>query len=178
MRHFLLAATATLLACTSPPAQGEDGESDTGEASLSNLLECEQPRPCGTVIAVDGDPGLEPPTAYEADEVCALENMRDGNPMLLDYSDGCEGMCYGSAILTRSDRSVLVQDYAEVFEGGIEFDGIVVEFDELADAQVCTLQPASYFEGCLAAFDVACLSKSNWYTDCAAAVEPSCEPGG
>ncbi len=142
--------------------------------SLTQVYDCEQPEPCGIFSAPSGDPGRAPPTDYDAAQRCVLEGLAAGEAMLIHYNDGCEGMCYGSALLTRSDGSVLVQPYAETFEGGIDFDGIRVEFSDWEQSEACELVDTSFFEACLASFDEACLRESNWLMDCGPVGEPSC----
>jgi hypothetical protein len=66
-----------------------------------HALECDAPVPCGIVSAISGDPGMEDPSEYSEAQACALAALAQGSPALLHFSDGCEGMCYGEAILIR-----------------------------------------------------------------------------
>lgn len=154
-----LAAGCALAGCKDFPAPPE--------SQLDSVYECDQPQPCGIFGAPSGDPGRMPPVDYDPAQRCTLERLANAEPVLIHYNDGCEGMCYGRAILTRPDGTAIVQDYQEVFEGGVSFDGIRVGFEAWTDAQRCELEDTSYFSDCLANFDASCLRDSNWLMNCA-----------
>ena len=134
----------------------------------THALECGAPVPCGMVSAISGDPGQEDPSEYTDAQACALAALAEGSPALIHYSDGCEGSCYGEAILIRPDGSVLRQDYQESWDDSDEvgFDGIDVLFEDWSDAETCLLSASSFFETCIAAFDPSCVSTSGWFQDC------------
>lgn len=134
----------------------------------THALECGMPVPCGMVSSISGDPAQEDPTQYSDAQACALAALADGSPALIHYSDGCEGSCYGEAILIRPDSSVLRQDYEESWDDPeeVDFDGIGVLFEDWTDAETCLLSASSFFESCLAAFDPSCVSTSAWFQDC------------
>jgi hypothetical protein len=183
-----------LLLCACGPEDGTSG-TDTGMTGMTgttgataptetsgtadapeNVLECGAPSPCGIVLANSGDPGLPMPTAYTADQTCALQQLAKAAPLRLHYNDGCEGMCSGALILIRSDGSAIVEPYAEVFEGGVDLDGINAELVPFAESQLCILKAPAFYEACLAAFDNACTSRSNWFDGCVKPAPAACEP--
>jgi hypothetical protein len=142
-----------------------------------NVLSCSQPAVCGLVSANTGDPGFPPPTDYTEPQMCALQELAKGKPARIAYVYGCEGMCYGEALLVRSDGSVIVQPFQDAFgDPGYDVGGIKVKFDSFADSQLCKLKPASYFNDCLSAFDNGCTGSSSWVTDCAKPAPAACEP--
>lgn len=154
---------------------GTTGGSTSEAGPPVNLLECGAASPCGTVLANAEGPGVPIPTAYTADQTCALEQLAKAAPLRLHYNDGCEGMCYGALIMIRDDGSAIVEPYVEVFEGGVDLDGINAELASFADSQLCILKAPAYYEGCLAAFDNACTSRSNWFDGCTKPAPAACE---
>ncbi|MEZ4449179.1 MAG: hypothetical protein R3B09_06840 [Nannocystaceae bacterium] len=161
---------------TSTSAATETGtETDTTGAAPVDLSECSAIRVCGVVSAFPGGPGNPDPTDYTDAQRCALETLAMGGPTELHYSDGCEGMCYGSLIHVRGDDSVIVSRYAEVFDGGVDLDGIQAQLETFAESDLCALKPASYFTGCLATFDASCASESHWVEACASPAPAVCE---
>jgi hypothetical protein len=189
-RSLSLSRLLMLMLCACGPEDGSSAtdmtgtEGATGTSSPTttsdagppvNLLECGAASPCGTVLANAEGPGVPIPTAYTASQTCALEQLAKAAPMRLHYNDGCEGMCYGALILIRDDGSAIVEPYFEVFEGGVDLDGITAELASFADSQLCILKAPAYYEGCLAAFDNACTSRSNWFDGCTKPAPAACE---
>lgn len=181
-------AALLLVLCACGPEGGGDTTSTTGTTDTpsptssgsaeppANLLECSAMNPCGVILANSGEPGVPTPTGYTAAQACALQQLAAAAPLRLHYSDGCEGMCYGALILIRGDASVIVEPYEGVFEGGVDLDGIKAELAPLADSELCALKAPEFYETCLAAFDNACTSRSNWFEGCAAPAPAACEP--
>jgi hypothetical protein len=149
--------------------------SDTSDIP-ANLLECGAPTPCGVVLANSGDPGFPTPTAYTAEQTCALQQLAKAEPLRLHYSDDCEGMCYGALILVRGDGSAIVEPYQAVFAGGVDVDGIMAELASFADSELCAVKAPAFFEACLAAFDLNCASRSSWFDGCAKPAPAECAP--
>jgi len=79
-------------------------------------------------------------------------------------------------ILVRGDGSVIVEPYEAVFAGGVDLDGITAALSPFADSQLCALKAPAFYEACLAAFDEACTSRSNWFDGCAKPAPAACEP--
>jgi hypothetical protein len=168
-------ATDTTDATGATATTAPTGTGDVPEPP-ANLLECTAINPCGVILANSGDPGLPTPTGYTAAQACALQQLAAAAPLRLHYSDDCEGMCYGALILVRGDASVIVEPYQGVFEGGVDLDGIKAELAPLADSELCALKAPEYYQTCLAAFDNACTSRSNWFEGCAAPAPAACVP--
>ena len=148
----------------------------TGGEGFETVLECMVADPCGTLEPYSGDPNMTPPDQYGPEELCAFEQLIAGGTLTLQHNYGCEGMSYGRILLVRSDRSVVVQYYAQVFEGGVDLHGIEAELEPLSGGELCTLQPVSYFQLCQEAFDAGCTQPSHWLVGCAKPAPGQCTP--
>jgi hypothetical protein len=169
LRVVSLLLLLSVLACT---------PDDDGEPPV-DVLQCASEGPCGFVEAPKHGEQDPEPTAYSNSQRCALEAMRDAEttPVRIDWG-GCASECFnceakwcsGLLLAARANGKVLVQKW---WGDSALPPGLDVSYEPFA--VVCEIKPRSYFEDCLANFDVSCAQANNWVTDCTIPTS-TCDP--
>jgi hypothetical protein len=134
---------------------------------VTEVSSCGAASPCEPFYIDDCgvEDGCPQQTAYLDTQTCALDALRKGEPALLDFSSGCEGICAGDILLLRGDGSVVKQPYYD--------EPYYDDFDDTPS--VCTLSNPMFFEACLSAFDETCLDESKWLSGCQEVASFSCD---
>jgi hypothetical protein len=155
MRWARIGVAGIALACGTTPSNNDTA--DTGEAGVDDVRECGIETDCEVFLGAGScyEPNCDW-TEYLPAHVCALQALASGAPALIDFSDGCEGQCYGSLVLLRGAAGqTSVQSYYDEFEERVT-----------TDMRACQLQEPAYFSQCLEQFDVDCLELSSWFVAC------------
>lgn len=150
-------------------SSGGHGSSDagssesTGAQTPSMLEQCDAPSPCDPFSQ---DPGTSQDMVHPALECAigqALAAIADGTTAELSASF-CDIGCSGSDLLLLGDGTAYLQSWTST------------DVTSYEPAQLCTLQPASYFEPCVGQplISNGCVSFVQWVTACETVATVSC----